>query len=305
MRNHWHSNGKIILTGEYLVLFGAKALACPLKAGQSLDIETGEVQDCLTFYTSVKGDAWFEAVFHIPSLEIRTTNRPNSAEYIQMILRTAQKLNNRFLKYPSALTARANLDFNVEWGFGSSSTLISNIAWWADVSPFEINRQVSVGSSYDIACARSGSPIFYSYRHHSVFYEPVQFRPLCSDQMWLVYTGKKESTETNLKAQLTGLNPQTKEIEDVSYLSSAFAIADSVEDICRLIREHEKIMSCILKKEPVQTRLFNDFKGAIKSLGAWGGDFCLAVSEEPESYVKQYFEQKGLTTVLSFKEWVV
>ena len=33
------SNGKFLLTGEYLVLKGATALALPLKKGQSLDVE--------------------------------------------------------------------------------------------------------------------------------------------------------------------------------------------------------------------------------------------------------------------------
>ena len=33
--------------------------------------------------------------------------------------------------------------------------------------------------------------------------------------------------------------------------------------------------------------LFNDFKGAIKSLGAWGGDFILATAkQDPTAYFK-------------------
>ena len=34
------SNGKFLLTGEYLVLKGATSLALPLKFGQSMEVET-------------------------------------------------------------------------------------------------------------------------------------------------------------------------------------------------------------------------------------------------------------------------
>jgi hypothetical protein len=37
-------------------------------------------------------------------------------------------------------------------------------------------------------------------------------------------------------------------------------------------------------------------------LGAWGGDFVLATGGEKE---KQYFIQKGFTTVLSYAEMIL
>ncbi|MEQ3661167.1 MAG: GHMP kinase, partial [Flavobacterium sp.] len=41
MKQTYYSNGKLLLTGEYVVLDGAKALAVPTKFGQSLSIESG------------------------------------------------------------------------------------------------------------------------------------------------------------------------------------------------------------------------------------------------------------------------
>ena len=38
--NCFKSNGKFLLTGEYLVLKGATALALPLRLGQSMNVET-------------------------------------------------------------------------------------------------------------------------------------------------------------------------------------------------------------------------------------------------------------------------
>ena len=35
-------------------------------------------------------------------------------------------------------------------------------------------------------------------------------------------------------------------------------------------------MSKLTSKEKIKDKLFNDFDGEIKSLGAWGGDFILA-----------------------------
>ena len=39
MEKTFYSNGKLLITGEYLVLDGAKALALPTKYGQYLTVE--------------------------------------------------------------------------------------------------------------------------------------------------------------------------------------------------------------------------------------------------------------------------
>ena len=38
----FYSNGKLLLTGEYLVIDGAKAIAIPTKKGQSLSVKETE-----------------------------------------------------------------------------------------------------------------------------------------------------------------------------------------------------------------------------------------------------------------------
>ena len=47
---------------------------------------------------------------------------------------------------------------------------------------------------------------------------------------------------------------------------------------------------------------FSDFDGTIKSLGAWGGDFVMIVSN---SNPKKYFESKGFTTLLHYHEMIL
>jgi hypothetical protein len=48
--------------------------------------------------------------------------------------------------------------------------------------------------------------------------------------------------------------------------------------------------------------LFSDFDGAVKSLGAWGGDFVLAISNEDPT---TYFKSKGYETIIAYKDMIL
>ena len=50
--NYFKSNGKFLLTGEYLVLKGAVALALPLKLGQSMNVETLDSDEGLIYWNA-------------------------------------------------------------------------------------------------------------------------------------------------------------------------------------------------------------------------------------------------------------
>ena len=60
MKKTFYSNGKLLITGEYLVLDGAKALALPTKYGQYLTVSLGENQEI--HWTSFDKDKsiWFQ-----------------------------------------------------------------------------------------------------------------------------------------------------------------------------------------------------------------------------------------------------
>ena len=49
MKTTYYSNGKLLITGEYLVLDGAEALALPTKFGQNLIIENASGSISSTF----------------------------------------------------------------------------------------------------------------------------------------------------------------------------------------------------------------------------------------------------------------
>ena len=54
--------------------------------------------------------------------------------------------------------------------------------------------------------------------------------------------------------------------------------------------------------ETIKNILFSDFKGEIKSLGAWGGDFILASSSE---LTTDYFRNKGYNDIFKYNELIM
>ena len=63
MKSNFYSKGKLLLTGEYLVLDGAKALALPTKKGQSLLVEKNN--SGLLSWTSFDchKQVWYKTIF--------------------------------------------------------------------------------------------------------------------------------------------------------------------------------------------------------------------------------------------------
>ena len=64
---NFYSNGKLLITGEYLVLEGAKSLAIPTKFGQNLIVEKIEQRQLIWGSFTHTRKCWFEAVFDLPS----------------------------------------------------------------------------------------------------------------------------------------------------------------------------------------------------------------------------------------------
>ena len=58
----------------------------------------------------------------------------------------------------------------------------------------------------------------------------------------------------------------------------------------------------LIQKPPLKEALFSGYEGAIKSLGAWGGDFFLATGN---AAAMDYFKSKGYTTVVGYSEMIL
>jgi len=125
----YKSNGKLLITGEYVVLDGATALAIPTKFGQSLTITDNNEQTLHWISKDHTGNIWFET--HIDLTTLTSSNTSKIAKTLCTILQTARIYNTSFLKQSKGVAVLTQLDFPRDWGLGTSSTLINNIAQWA------------------------------------------------------------------------------------------------------------------------------------------------------------------------------
>ena len=68
---------------------------------------------------------------------------------------------------------------------------------------------------------------------------------------------------------------------------------------------HEYLISDLLKIERVKDRLFPDYWGSVKSLGAWGGDFVMINHHGDEEEAESYFKHLGYTTYIPYSDMVL
>ena len=301
----YHSNGKFLLTSEYLVLKGALALALPLKLGQSREVEELETNKDQLHWEAFRPEGkWFSVSLDRENPANYSTVNPEKAKRLSEILQAVKQLNPKAFE-GNDLQFTTRLDFDPNWGLGSSSTLIVNLARWANVNPYELLKLTFGGSGYDIACATAEQPIYYQLIDGKPQFETVDFRPPYADHLFFIYQGQKQSSSKEIKAFLAKANPTDvqKDIEAVSEISRAVPKCESLDEFALLMQCHERIISRCIGQEPVQKR-FPDFEGMLKSLGAWGGDFILAATEWDESQVKAYFKKKGLEVIFGYKDIV-
>ncbi|NJK94914.1 MAG: hypothetical protein HC905_08370 [Bacteroidales bacterium] len=99
------------------------------------------------------------AEINLPDLSVFKSESQKEASFLMKVLGEVRKLNPSFLKYRNGYEVKTLLNYPQKWGLGSSSTFISNLAQWAKVDAMLLNKAISEGSGYDIACATAKSPI--------------------------------------------------------------------------------------------------------------------------------------------------
>ena len=299
---HFRANGKLLLTGEYLVLHGAVALAVPTKLGQSMTVQ--KQGEAIQWDAYQPKGSWLSVTLHPSTLEILETDDPAKASKLSAILKVVRELNPG--AFEPGLHFETHLEFNSAWGLGSSSTLISNLAQWAGVNPYEVLKKTIGGSGYDIACATANSAIHYKLDQGEPRVQPVTFHPPFADRLYFVYQEKKQHSSEEVRSfnqhwEQTDLSAET---QIVSELSMALPTITYYEDFCTLLQLHESFLAHCLDRTPVQQQ-YPDFNGVLKSLGAWGGDFLMAVSEKPFEDVKAYFQSKGMNTIFKYQDLIL
>ena len=306
----YYSNGKLLLTGEYFVLDGAKSLAVPTACGQDLTIEPIKEPQLIWQSFTNTGKCWLEVIFDLPKLRlvsadfeaVKDGGNDTLAENLRTILIETQKLNSAFLKSENGFLVKTNLTFPKNWGLGTSPTLINNIANWAQVNPYQLLESTFGGSGYDIACAQHNTPILYTRNGINPLVEKVTFNPNFKEQLYFVYLNKKQNSREGIKRYKSLKGTLTSEIQQISKLSDLFLASDNLKDFEKLLVEHEQLVSKTIQLQTVQKTFFSDYFGQTKSLGAWGGDFILATGNED---TPSYFKQKGFETVIPYAELII
>lgn len=285
-----------------MVLHGAKAIALPLKVGQSLTVSDQNGSDSLIWQAFFEGKVWFTCELNPIDFSILETSHPEKAEALIQIFKTIKSLNPEFA--PKAGSKfETTLESSPEWGLGSSSTLISLLAQWAGVDAFKLNELVFKGSGFDIACATADGPIFYT-KNKPVL--PVALDYPFSDQLFLVYSGRKKRTAIEVSTFLKEKQVSDYLVDEVSLLTDEFSGCRDQDEFNLLIRLHEQLISKVIGRISVKPEFFGDFKGEVKSLGAWGGDFFLvSTNKMSHDNVRKYFENKGLMTVFKWDDMIL
>lgn len=301
---NYYSNGKLLITGEYVVLDGAEALAVPTKFGQSLSVEPLSRPQILWKSLDAEGESWFEACLQLDALD-SYTEKPQAPIWNRLIqiLQAAKSLNPEFLQSQQGYTICTKLDFPRTWGLGSSSTLLNNIAQWAQIDVFTLSNATFGGSAYDVACASHNSPIIYTLEAEGPQIRTISFEPNFSSELFFIHLNSKQNSRDGIKAYETQKQDVLATVEKINKITSDICTCKDRKAFDLLIHKHEALIGQITGQIPIQQLMFKDYPHAIKSLGAWGGDFILATGQSKE--LRSYFEARGYQTIIPFQDMLL
>lgn len=302
MKTTFYSNGKLFISGEYLVLDGADAFALPTKFGQNLIVENTDSQIIDWKSYDYDNTLWFENTISFDEI---TNNTDSQIETVKTtlinILHEAYLLNPDFITKSKGYKITTTLTFPRNWGLGTSSTLINNVAQWTKINAFTLLRNSFGGSGYDIACAQNDTPILYKIENNSV--EPVQFNPDFTKNIFFVYLNKKQNSKAAIHAYNKHKDQNlAKSVAENNKITNKILHAQTLTEFAHAVQKHENHLSNILEIRTIKEIAFPDFNGTIKSLGAWGGDFVMVISKENPA---AYFHSKGYETILSYEEMIL
>lgn len=299
----FYSHGKLLITAEYLVLDSALALAVPTKLGQSLTI--APINHPKLIWTSVlhDGSLWFDTEISLP-LKHSLKSKDPVIKKLYEILIAAQSLNPDFLQATQGYKAVSTLEFPRDWGLGSSSTLIANIAQWAMINPYELLEKTFGGSGYDIACATANTPLTYIRQTTVPIVNPIVFNPTFKEHLFFIHLNRKQNSRESI-SHYRNLDTSERETHIKAFTiltKEIIASQNSLSIFEDLILQHESLLSKIIQTPTIKKQLFPNYPNAIKSLGGWGGDFVLAIGSREEM---KYFVEKGYHTMIPYSEMVL
>lgn len=288
---HKTAHGKLLFTSEYFVLDGALALAIPTKFGQSLHVT--KAQSFQWKASKSDNSVWF-------------TNRDTETKESQFLESMFHFIKNEFKEIDANKFNQAfetQLQFPNEWGLGSSSTLIALLSDYFNINPYRLNHAMFKGSGYDIACAFSEKALFYqNIDREAPYVECVEIEKDIKPFLYFIYTEKKQNSRDAI-SHYNRLNINKVEIaRELESLTRELIQKSSYKDWQYLLNIHEELISKTLNLEPIAKNTLKNIPYFSKSLGAWGGDFGLIISDDGYEKTKQKVKESGFETFFSFDE---
>lgn len=285
-----------MLTSEYFAIDGALVLAVPTKLGQEFFFEEKEDGKSLINWEAYhQNKFWLKAVIDYKKWQILETNIPSSAEFIVKTLKNVQQLSITKFKTDLTYHLRTNLQFPADYGLGSSSTLMNNLAEWAEIDPFHLNTISLGGSGYDIAVAKEKSAVLFQSKPE-IKYEKVDFNPSFKNELIFIHLNQKQDSREGINFYKSK-KKSPELVDEFSDITKKIMLCSELENFSELMMIHEHKIANFLEISTVKEKLFSDCPSFVKSLGAWGGDFVM--SAKFGDY-KNYFWEKGFPIVF---EW--
>ena len=294
------SHGKLLLTSEYVVLDGALALAVPTKWGQEFFVEeSSDGNSLITWIALHQGQPWLKAIIDYRQGIILETNIPESAAFILKVLMEVKELSEIQLKGVSSFSMTTNLQFPANFGLGSSSTLMNNLAQWAAIDAFELNETCLGGSGYDIAVAQQKSAILYQ-NYPDRLIQNISFNPPFKNELIFIHLNEKQNSREGI--HLYRSKQKSPELlAAFSEITRCVLHEETLTGFSDLMDIHERKLSAFLEIETVKEKHFQNCPSFIKSLGAWGGDFIMASTF---SGYEEYFKSKGFESIYNYEDLI-
>lgn len=296
-----YSPGKLMLTSEYFAVDGALVLAVPTKLGQEFFFEEKYDGKSIIFWEAYhQNKLWLKAVIDYKNWQILETNITSSAEFILKVLKNVQSLSEIQFKNTYTYHLKTNLQFPPDYGLGSSSTLMNNLAEWANIDPFHLNSISLGGSGYDIAIAKTKSAVLFQNKPE-IRFEKINFSPKFKDELIFIHLNQKQDSREGINLYKSKIKSQNL-VDEFSDLTRNILLCNELENFSDLMLLHEQKISDFIEIPTVKSKFFPDCPTFVKSLGAWGGDFVMSAKFEG---FEDYFWGKGFSTVFDWCDLIV
>lgn len=302
---HFYGHGKLLLTGEYFILDGANGLSIPTRFGQHLRVRPLSGSDNTLYWVALnsKKQPWLNVAFDKSDFAVINATGAE-ADMLSKILTQARVLNPDFLAGSQDIAVETYLEFPNNWGLGSSSTLLYSIAQWAEVDGYTLLQRTMGGSGYDIVSAGSDAPVLYHLADGKPQWEQVSFMPPFYENIYFVHTGQKQLSTKGIKYYRENAVRISDCVAWLNRLTESMLQCQSLKKMEQIIEEHEAVIAEELKLPKAKDTLLPDYWGAVKSLGAWGGDFVMLTNDRTEQELLSYLHTKGLHVVRRFDKMI-